>query len=395
MRRVFHVAFFCMAVAPVMTRPASATSSTKADIAAIESNIDVGRLMKEHRLPGMSVAVVRNFRLEWAKGYGVTGMGDTRPVTSRTLFLVGSISKPVTAVGALALVDMGSLSLDEDVNDRLRSWRVPANEYTSQKVTLARLLDHTAGFAGGEFFPGYAVDEPLPSLRQILDGLAPARNPPVRVGSIPGSKWRYSGDGYLIIQQLMIDVTGESFPRLMRQLVFDKVGMHDSTFEQPLPHDLDSLAASGTLANGTPVRGRWHVSPEMAAGGLWSTPTDLVKLASALARAVRDKDPGHLLSHRLAKEVIAPHVKQGVLDILGTTQDPDAMGYGFFVGEKTHRFGHVGGHVGYQATLVFFANTGDGVAITTNSDVGLQAGNVLLNAIARYYRWNYTAPPPP
>jgi CubicO group peptidase (beta-lactamase class C family) len=384
-----------MAAAAVMTSPASATGSAKADIAAIESNIDVGRLMKEHQLPGMSVAVVRNFRLEWAKGYGVTEIGGTRPVTSRTLFLVGSISKPVTALGALALVDMGRLSLDEDVNDKLRSWHVPANEYASRTVTLAGLLDHTAGFTGGEFFPGYAIDEPLPTLRQVLDGQAPARNPPVSVGTVPGSKWRYSGDGYLIVQQLMIDVTGESFPRLMRELVFDKVGMHSSTFEQPLPQDLVSLAASGTLADGTLVRGRWHVNPEMAAGGLWSTPTDLVRFASALGRAVRDANTDHLLSHHLAREMVAPHVKEGVLDILGTTQDPDAMGYGFFVGEKTHRFGHIGGNVGYQATLVFFTDKGDGVAVATNSDVGLRVGNQLLNTIARYYRWNYTAPPPP
>jgi CubicO group peptidase (beta-lactamase class C family) len=385
----------CLTVALATTSATPDTISARAEIAAIERSIDVGRLMKEHGLPGMSVAVVRNFRLAWAKGYGRSELGGTRPVTPRTLFLAGSISKPVTAVGALALVDAGKLSLTDDVNDKLTSWHIPRNGYTSQKVTLARLLDHTAGFTGGEFFPGYTVDEPLPTLPQVLDGRKPARNPPVRVGYVPGSRWQYSGDGYLVVQQLMMDATGEPFPRLMRALVFDKLGMRSSTFEQPLPHGPDSLAACGTRASGAPVPGRWHVSPEAAACGLWTTPSDLATLAIALARAARGDRPSPLLSHRLAADMLAPHFKEGVVNILGTPDDPDAMGYGFFVGRTTHRFGHIGGHVGYQATLVFFGDTGNGVVVMTNSDVGLQAGNQLLNAIANYYRWNYAAPGPP
>jgi hypothetical protein len=133
----------------------------------------------------------------------------------------------------------------------------------------------------------------------------------------------------------------------------------------------------------------------MAAGGLWTTPTDLAALAIVLARAARGEGPAELLSHRLAGEMLAPHTTAGVFNILGTPQDPDVMGYGFFIGRKTHRFGHVGGNVGYKATLVFFADSGDGVAIMTNSEVGLQAGNDLLNAIAKHYHWNYQAPPPP
>ena len=373
----------------------TATATTTADIAAIEQSLDLERLMKEHRVPGMSVAVIRNFQLAWAKGYGVTEMGGHRPVTARTLFMAGSISKPVTALGALALVGSGRLSLDGAVNEKLKSWHVPTTEDSAQGVTLARLLDHTAGFTGGEFFPGYAVGEPVPTLLEVLDGLKPARNPPVRLGAAPGSNWRYSGDGYLVVQQLMMDVAGKPFPQLMRELVFDKLGMRSSTFDQPLPHALDSLAAAGTLADGTPVQGRWRVSPEMAAAGLWTTPSDLARLAIGLARAAQQAAAGHVLSKALAEDMLRPHVKEGVINILGSPEDPDAMGYGFFVGEKRHRFGHIGGHVGYQATLVFFADTGDGAVIMTNSNVGLHAGNELLDAIARQLHWNWAVPSPP
>lgn len=382
-----------LAMTLALASPAS--SAPSADIAAIEHSVDLARLMKEHGVPGLSVAVIRHFELAWAKGYGVTEPGGHRPVTTRTLFLAGSISKPVTALGALALVDSGQLSLDADVNPQLESWHVPANEYSTQPVTLGLLLSHTAGFTGGEFFPGYAVGEPVPTLVQVLDGAKPANNPPVRLGATPGSKWRYSGDGYLVVQQLMIDVTGKPFPQLMRELVLDKLGMRSSTFEQPLPHALDSLAARGTSRDGTPVAGGWHVSPEMAAAGLWTTPTDLARLAIGVARAAQRDGAGHVLSGARAQDMLEPHAREGVINILGTPDDPDAMGYGFFVGEKRHRFGHIGGHVGYQATLVFFADTGDGAVILTNSAVGLLAGNELLDAIAKHYRWNWVAPPLP
>jgi CubicO group peptidase (beta-lactamase class C family) len=359
----------------------------------IEQTIDLGVLMKAYDVPGVSVAVVREFRILWAKGYGVTEVGGHEPVTPTTLFLAGSISKPVAAVGALALVDAGRLSLDQDVSKTLTSWRVPASGY-SQPVTLARLLDHTAGFTGGDFYPGYAMGQTLPTLVQVLNGEPPANNLRVRLGFEPGWRWQYSGDGYLVLQQLMVDAARRPFAELMRELVFEKLDLSRTTFEQPLSSGLAPSAAAGTRFDGTPVEGRWHVSPELAAAGLWSTPTDLATLAIEIALSARGQS-NRVLSRRMAEEMLSPHVTRGVLNILGTPEDPDRMGYGFFVGAKTHRFGHVGGHVGYQATLVMFADSGNGAVVMTNSDHGLLAGNKLLNAIARAYGWNYTAPRPP
>lgn len=360
-----------------------------------EQTPDINGLMRQQQIPGMSLAIIENFRIVCAKGYGVTAKGGTTSVIPTTLFLAGSISKPVAAVGALYLVQQGKLKLDEDVNRRLTSWTVPEDTYTHQRsVTLRLLLSHTSGFTGGDFFPGYAVGGPLPTLTQILDGLPPATNPPMRVGFEPGTRWHYSGDGYLVVQQLMTDVSGQSFPQFMRTAVFEKLGMHDSTYEQPLPERRAASAASGTLMDGTAVQGRWHVNPEMAAGGLWSTPTDLAKLAIELALSMQGK-ANHLLTQEITRDLLTPQWKEGVINILGTKQDPDQMGLGFFVGSQKGRFGHIGGNVGYQATLVMFADTGDGVVIMTNSDVGLAAANVLLNRIAEVYGWNYVAPPAP
>jgi CubicO group peptidase (beta-lactamase class C family) len=196
-----------------------------------------------------------------------------------------------------------------------------------------------------------------------------------------------------VVQQLMMDATGESFPRVMREAVFNRLDMQHSTYEQPIPDSVAASTSAGTLKDGSPVPGRWHVQPEMAAGGLWTTPSDLAKLAIELALSAHGQ-ANHVVSHRMALAMLSPHWSKGVVNILGPPQSPDRMGLGLFVGEG-HRFGHIGGNVGFRSTLVMFGDAGNGIVIMTNSDIGLEVGNVLLDKIAKVYRWNYTAPPPP
>src|SRR5579859_5620865 len=244
--------------------------------------LDIEKLMKLYDVPGFSVAVIEDYKIAWAKSYGVTEPGGKNPVTPKTLFQAGSISKPVAATGMLALVQQGKLSLDEDVNVKLKSWRVPENEFTKeQKVTLRRLASHSAGLTV-HGFPGYDVDEKVPTLVQIFNGEKPANTAPIRVDFVPGSDERYSGGGITIEQQLMMDVSGKQFPALMKELVLDKVGMSDSSYEQPLPAARAAMTAGGAYGDGKPVHGKWHVYPEMAAAGLWTTPTDLAKFAMRL-----------------------------------------------------------------------------------------------------------------
>jgi len=294
----------------------------------VERGLDIKGIMRRHQIPGMSIAVIHDFRVACAKGYGATAKGGSTHVTPTTLFLAGSISKPVAAVGALCLVQQGKISLDEDVNLQLKSWKVPDDEYTRQrKVTLRLLLSHTCGLTGGDFFPGYAVGKPLPSLPQILDGVPPATNAPIRVGFEPGTRWHYSGDGYLVVQQLLMDVSGQSFPEFMRKAVFEKLGMNDSTYEEPLPAARRASAAAGTLMNGEVVSGGWHVNPEMAAGGLWSTPRDLARLAVDLALSAHGK-ASHVLTQSTARDLLTSQWKDGVVN-RNVRGWPSALGAGF------------------------------------------------------------------
>jgi len=331
-------------------------------------------VMALYKVPGLSLAIVDGYRITQAKAYGVTDAASGTPVTNKTLFQAGSISKPVAAAAALSLVEHGALALDEDVNVKLKSWKVPESEYTrTEKVTLRRLMSHSAGLTV-HGFPGYDVEEPLPTLVQILDGEKPANTPPIRVDIVPGTKTRYSGGGVTVEQLLLMDVTGKPFPELMRETVLERIGMTDSSYAQPLPPTWAERTPTGTRADGTTVHGRWHIYPEMAAAGLWTTPTDLAKFAIEIAQSKRG-ETNHVLSTKMTSEMLTPVL--------------DEAGLGFFLSkENPGEFGHGGADEGFQALLTMNWETGKGLAVMANSDRGIAVAELVQQAVAREYGWN-------
>jgi CubicO group peptidase (beta-lactamase class C family) len=343
--------------------------------------LSLQKLMELYKIPAFSIAVIDNYQIVWAKAYGVTDASSNKPVTTRTLFQAGSISKPVAAAGALYLVEKGKLSLDEDVNQELKTWKVPENEFTkTQKVTLRRLMSHTAGLTI-HGFPGYDVDAPRPSLVQIFNGEKPANTAPIRVEAVPGTLERYSGGGVTIEQQLMVEVTGKRFPEFMHETVLEKIDMTDSSYAQPLPADWATRSAAGTYADGKQVHGRWHIYPEMAAAGLWTTPTDLAKFAIEIALSKQGK-ANHVLSEKMTNEMLTPVMGEAGLGLFLDKNNPG-------------QFGHDGADEGFQALLTMNANTGKGLAIMADSDRGILAGQFVLLSIAKEYGWNYKAAPDP
>jgi CubicO group peptidase (beta-lactamase class C family) len=334
-------------------------------------------LMERFKVPGLSIAVIDNFQVIWANGYGVTAADSKAHVTPKTLFQAGSISKPVAATAALYMVEQGKLALDENVNDKLKTWKVPENEFTQvQKVTLRRLMSHTGGLTV-HGFPGYDVDAPLPTLVQVLNGEKPTNTASVRVDFVPGTKFRYSGGGVTIEQLLMMDINGKPFPTLLREMVLDKIGMADSSYEQPLPPTRASVTAGGTYSDGREVHGKWHIYPEMAAAGLWTTPTDLARFAIEIALSKNGKS-NRVLSQKMTNEMLTPVLEEA--------------GLGFFLDKQNPgQFGHNGADEGFQALLTMNAETGKGLVIMANSDNGIAVGNLLLRSVAGEYAWNYKA----
>src|SRR6185369_11936721 len=235
--------------------------------------------MKHYRVPGVSIAVINDYKVEWARSYGVKDVETNEPVTTETRFQAASISKPVTAMIALKKVAEGKLALDENINNKLTSWKLPDNEFTAKrKVTLANLLSHTGGLTV-HGFPGYEVGKRLPTVPEILNGKEPANTPAVRVDMEPGTKFRYSGGGTTITQLTLMDIEKKPYPQIAQETVLGPLGMTHSTYSQPLPDDIRKQAASGHRQDGKPVEGKIHVYPEMAPAGLWTTPTDLATFA--------------------------------------------------------------------------------------------------------------------
>jgi CubicO group peptidase (beta-lactamase class C family) len=331
--------------------------------------------MQRRAIPGLSIAIVDGGKIVRAKAYGVVETGTTAAVTPATLFLAGSISKPVTAAAALTLVDRTTLKLDEDVNAKLTSWKVPDNEFNAKrKVTLADILTHSSGLSG-PFFDGYAASAPLPTLLQVLDGKPPAISKPIRVEFVPGSDWRYSGGAYLVLQQLLVDVSGRPFPDLMRDVVLKPLAMMSSTFEQPLRRDRGALAATGHLEDRSKVPGRWHVYPEMAAGGLWTTSGDLARFAIGMQQSMAGA-PNSLLSKALARQMVTPHRK-------------DDDGLGWFVEGKGDglRFFYYGRDEGFDSALLGFVETGKGAVVMLNANDDSRMVQRIFGRLAALYHW--------
>jgi CubicO group peptidase (beta-lactamase class C family) len=329
-----------------------------------ETRWTIGDRQKVHNTPGVSVAVINNGEIEWAKAWGAG-------TTSGTRFQAASISKPVASVTALRLVAKGELSLDEDVNLKLKSWKVPANSW-NKPVTLRQLLSHTAGLTV-HGFPGYAAGVPVPSLVQLLNGEKPANTAPVRVDIEPGSMNRYSGGGYEVMQLLIEDVTSKPFATVAKMLVLDPVGMTNSTYEQPLPERLASTASPAHTGKGTPISGRWHTYPEQAAAGLWTTPTDLAKFLIAVQKAAAGDTK--LLPTALTKEMLT------------VVKNNYALGWAIQTTGQDVSFSHGGANAGYRCFAWAYSTRGQGAVVMTNSDAGNALSSEIMRAIAAAYEW--------
>ena len=297
-----------------------------------------------------------------------------------TLFQAASISKAVTAGLTLHLVADGTLSLDEDITTALRTWSLPSFETTAgtwrPRITLRHLLCHGAGL-GVWGFPGYRRGEPGPTLGDILDGRPPANTAPIRSEGIPGLAAAYSGGGYTVLQQLIEDVAGRPFGDLAAERIFAPLQMESARFEQPLPPELDERVAPA-FSEGRQVEGGWHIYPELAAAGLWCTPTDLVRFAGGIQRAY-DGEASAIVPQRLAVEMVTPQMPGWGLGVslYGTPED--------------RYFGHTGGNAGYRCELVASARRGPAAAVMTNSDEGGELVPRLVNQLAVGLGWSALA----
>lgn len=348
-----------------------------------DSAFSVRERMARYGVPGVAVAVIDDHRVAWAAGFGSREAGGGTPVDTLTRFLAGSISKPVFATGALALVERGVLSLDADVNDALTSWKIPESRFTADRpVTLRQLLSHTAGLTV-HGFPGYDVGAEIPSVPEILDGEGPANTDPVRNDTFPGAGFDYSGGGYTVAQLAATDAAGEPFPELMRRLVLEPAGMPHSTFRNPPTGEADRHAATGHEEPNTPVEGRYHVYPEMAAAGLWTTAPDLARWAIDVSRSYLGE--GGVLSRETAREMLSRQVE--LPDGQLVQEQAWGLGPALAGNGDSLRFSHGGRDEGFLALAAMWPVPGQGLVVLTNG-----TSNALMAEISRAFSHVYGLP---
>jgi CubicO group peptidase (beta-lactamase class C family) len=344
--------------------------------------------MRVYGVPGASVAVIQGGRLAWAKAYGVKDLRTGEPVTVDTLFQAASISKTLNAVAVLQRAERGRWRLDRDVNEYLKSWRVPENPWTSQEpLTISRLLNHTGGvsnFNDRSGYFGYKTTDPLPTVVQILKGEPPAKTSPVIVESLPGRAFRYSNGGTTILQLMLMDLEGKPYAEILQESVLDPLGMSHSLFAQPLPPSWAGAAATAHDL-GQPLEGGGMVYPELAAGGLWTTPSDLSRFLIEMWLTIQGRSE-RVLSPAMAQRMISPF--------------PDGGGFaeGFEVtlrGGEIY-FGHRGGSYGFYSDMIINKSTGDGAIVMVNGggdNVNSNLRREILISIAAEYGWPGYLPP--
>jgi CubicO group peptidase (beta-lactamase class C family) len=331
--------------------------------------------MQRFQVPGVSIAVINNGEIEWAKGYGVTEADGTQAVTTDTVFQACSVSKPVSVTGIMLLAQSGVIDISRNVNDYLTSWHLADNDLTkTNKATVQRLMSHTGG-TNVSGFAGYTAGSAIPTLLQVLNGASPADTDPIRVIYEPGTQYSYSGGGMQVLQQMAEDVTGMPFQSYMKNNVFDKLGMNSSDFVQPMAGPLAARAAKGHDMDGIMLPGGWRIYPELIAAGLWTTPTDLAALFLEVQKAaVFNK--GALLTQETANRILSQ-------------QPNSSMGLGFALlnGKGGLIFNHSGSVFGYKSYVTVYRDRGQGIAVMASGDNGYALIMEIIRAAAKVYGW--------
>jgi len=335
-------------------------------------NWNIEKRMEETNIKGLSIAVIRNYQIEWTKGYGWADVEEKRKVNTETRFQAASISKTLNSMGVLKLAEKGKLDPEADINNYLRTWKFPYDSIAkNKKINTLHLLSHTAGLSI-HGFPGYERSDTIPLLSQILDGQKPANTKAVRSEFEPGIRLQYSGGGTTITQLMVSDITGRKYAEFMQEEVLKPLGMKNSSFEQPI-RDTSNLA-TGYYGNGKPVNGKYHVYPEQAAAGLWTTPTDLAKYIIECQLAYQGKSK-KVLSKQMMQKRLTHYVDSS-----------SGLGVSLVYRKGNMYFNHNGGNEAFLCTSYGSMQGGNGVVIMINGE-DFSVVREVLNSVARVYNW--------
>ncbi|MEM6803173.1 MAG: serine hydrolase domain-containing protein, partial [Bacteroidota bacterium] len=330
-------------------------------------------LMEKHKIPGLSIAFMKDMNPAEKRTYGFMQAGKEIPINTESVFSVGSVSKVGNAILTLKLVDEGKLKLDEDVNTYLKSWKIKQGPHNAEQVvTLRHLLSHTAGFSVhgfADYYPG----EKLPNTIQILQSKGPAKNGKVKLIFPVGSKFKYSGGGITVIQQIIEDVTGLPYHEAAEKYLFKPLGLERSSYENPLPESFTNIAkAHNKKGEAVALPRGYQAMPEQAASGLWTCPEDLIRILSAVMKSESSSEKG-FLSREIVKDMIDPEQASEF-----------GLGPKITYRDDYHMVSHGGSNESYKAQFVLFWKRKTGYAIFTNGSNGTRLIRELEPFLEKY-----------
>jgi CubicO group peptidase (beta-lactamase class C family) len=331
--------------------------------------------MSKYKIPSVSIAIIDQGKIAWVKSYGYTNGSFKQKSTPQTLYQVASISKSLNAVGVMCLVQSGKLSLTTDIRTYLKSWTFPDNQFSADKpITLKQLLSHTAGLSVHGFI-GIPLGDSIPSINNILDGKRPANNEPIVPIFPPGERFEYSGGGSTVIRKILDDQVSTNYDSLMQTLVLQPLNMKSSSFSQPLAARFSNYAV-GHDQNMNPLACKYYLYPEQAAGGLWSTATDIATFIIAVQNNMKT-GKGLPISRSTTQDMLTP------------LSDHYALGFGVIEKGGEKYFYHEGQSYGYSAVYYGSFTSGKGVVVLTNAypENGEPFLKELVNSVATVYGW--------
>lgn len=332
----------------------------------------INERMKFYNVQGVSFTLINDGKISFSEELGILETKTENYVNSNSIFNACSISKFVTTILVLKLTENGMLDLDEDVNEKLMSWKVPENNFTkNSKVTLRTLLSHQSGFIDpigsfGVVDPKYAI----PTMLEIVEGKTPYCLESCEVKYEPGSDFQYSDLGFCVIQLLLEDISGKPFVQLMNELVFEPLLMKNSTLESSIPEYRRTHLACGHNKKGEIVDGKYPIYPYPATAGLWTTSQDLAILANELLNSINGNSKVGI-SQGLAVEMITP---QGCVKWTGL---------GVFLDNKGEEFeiSSLGWGVGFQCMMIIYPYLETAAIIMTNTDLGIHQTKGIIGEI--------------
>jgi CubicO group peptidase (beta-lactamase class C family) len=270
--------------------------------------------------------------------YGVHALSVGEAVDVNTVFQTASLSKWTTAWGVMALVQEGKLDLDAPVSTYLTRWTLPESKFDNNKVTVRRLLSHTAGLTDGLGYAGFAPNAKVPSLEESLKrpDADPGVSGTIEVGREPGAEWQYSGGGYAILQLLVEEVSGEPFEAFMQRVIFRPLGMVRSSYSWT-PAEGSTLATFYDVDSKPTPHYRYSA---VAAVSLYTSVSDLSRFIQAHLPGKNGEPIGRgVLAPATINEMWRPHASKFSEDIwgLGTILYASNNEGGFIVGHDGNR----------------------------------------------------------